>query len=46
MAADSTSVYSAFLLIQLVGMVAFYIYYTHKNKRAEKEYWRKLDQQA
>lgn len=36
--------YSAFLVVQLVGMVGFYIYYTYRNKQAEKAYWQKVNQ--
>lgn len=46
MAANDTTWYSAFLVMQLVGMVGFYLYYTHRNKQAEKAYWRKVDKQA
>ncbi len=30
-----------FYSVQLVGMVAFYIYYTYRNKKAEKAYWQR-----
>jgi hypothetical protein len=42
--ADNILFSPAFLLIQLAGMVAFYLYYTHKNKQAEKAYWQKVEQ--
>jgi len=28
--------------LQIVGMVGFYVYYTYRNKKAEKEYWQKV----
>ncbi len=27
--------------LQIVGMFGLYFYYTYKNKKAEKAYWRK-----
>lgn len=45
MKADNTIVSFLFLGMQAVGMVAFYIYYTYKNKKAEKDYWQKVNQQ-
>ena len=44
--ADNNILFSpTFLMLQLAGMVAFYLYYTHKNKKAEKTYWQKVEQE-
>jgi hypothetical protein len=43
--ADNILFSPALLLIQLVGMVAFYLYYTHRNKKAAKAYWQKVNQE-
>jgi hypothetical protein len=42
MALEENIVSYLFFGLQAFGMVAFYIYYSHKNKEAEKAYWEKL----
>jgi|GEM_PF-5878411 len=38
---NETMITFAFFSIQLVGAIGLYFYYTHKNKKAEKDYWQK-----
>jgi len=43
---DGTTIRFLFYGVQLVGMVAFYLYYTYRNKKAEKDYWHRVGQEV